>query len=66
VTLSVTKPEDLPEAFKGYEAVCPAIDVDLGDLKQFDTPLEIAISYDNSKLEDTDIDPKRSVHRHIL
>ncbi len=59
-TLTVTKPEGLPEAFEAYEPVCPAFDVDLGELRQFDEPLEMEIPYDKSKLEDVGIEPEEA------
>ncbi len=62
----MTKPEGLPEAFEAYEPVCPAFDVDLGELRQFDEPLEMEIPYDKSKLEDVGIKPEEGVYRRLL
>jgi hypothetical protein len=53
-TLTVTKAEGLPAAFSDMEPLCPAMDVNLGDLKQFDKPLVISLPYDKSKLKDVD------------
>ncbi len=59
-TLTVTEPAYVPEAFEDYEPLGPAIDVDLGDLKEFDTPIEIGFNYDQKKVKDFEIDAKEA------
>ncbi len=54
--LTVSEPEGLPEAFEDFDPLCDPIDVDLGELKQFDTPIEIEFEYDISKVKDFELD----------
>lgn len=51
-TLTVAKIDELSNAFEDFKPLCPALDVDLGDLKEFDPPLKIEIKYDKNKIGD--------------
>ena len=55
-TLTVTESVDVPEAFEDFDPLCDPMDVDLGELKQFDTPIEIEFEYDISKVKDFELD----------
>lgn len=51
-TLEIKKMDDLPPALSEFDPVCPAFDVSLGDLTQFDKPLIIEIPYDSEMLQE--------------
>jgi hypothetical protein len=48
--LTVTEIEELTNAFEGFESLCPALDINLGDLHQFEKPIEIELPYNKEKI----------------